>query len=88
MPAYERAELTAELKVEPSGAAGAAREAAARSGIAREAGPDALALAGGRGEVLGALARVVEAALDAGAGTVEVRIEAEGESDRFEGADG
>lgn len=88
MPAYERAELTAELRVEPKEPADRAREAAGRSGLAREAGPGALVFAGGREEVLGTLAQVVEAALDAGASTVEVRIEAEGESDRFAGTDG
>lgn len=93
MPAYERAELSAELKVVPSeGAerspeeqAEAVREAAGSTGLAREAGPEAVVLSGGRGEVLGAVTQVLEAALDAGARAVEVRVEAEGDSQRFGG---
>lgn len=91
MPGYERAELTAELKVVPSSEAErlpreqveAAKTAASASGLAREAGPEVTALAGRRREVLEASLRVVEAALDAGAHAVEVRVEAEGEAERF-----
>jgi uncharacterized protein YqgV (UPF0045/DUF77 family) len=91
VPGYERAELTAELKVVPSSEAErpqreqveAAKSAASDSGLAREAGPEVTALAGGRREVLEASLRVVEAALDAGAHAVEVRVEAEGEAERF-----
>ena len=91
MPGYERAELTAELKVIPSSEAEnppreqveAAKRAASDSGIASEAGPEVTALAGGRREVLEASLRVIEAALDAGARAVEVRVEAEGEAERF-----
>jgi uncharacterized protein YqgV (UPF0045/DUF77 family) len=91
VPAYERAELTAELKVVPSSEAEnppreqveAAKRVASDSGLAREAGPEVTALAGGRREVLEASLRVVEAALDAGARAVEVRVEAEGEAERF-----
>jgi uncharacterized protein YqgV (UPF0045/DUF77 family) len=91
VPAYERAELTAELKVVPSSEAEnppreqveAAKRAASGSGLAREAGPEVTALAGGRREVLEATLRVMEAALDAGAHAVEVRVEAEGEAERF-----
>ncbi len=93
MPAYERSELTAELTVVPSSEAEsppreqveAAKKAAAESGLAREAGPEVTALAGGRGEVLQASLKVIEAALDAGAHAVEVRVEAEGEAERFGG---
>ena len=93
MPGYERAELTAELKVVPSSEAEnppreqveAAKRAASGSGLAREAGPEVTALAGGRREVLEATLRVVEAALDAGAHAVEVKVEAEGEAERFGG---
>ena len=93
MPAYERAELSAELKVLPSLAAErspleqveAAKRAASDSGLAREAGPEVTVLAGGRREVLDATMRVMEAALDAGAGAVEVKVEVEGESERFGG---
>ncbi len=93
MPGYERAELTAQLKVIPSSGAEnppreqveAAMSAASDSGLAREAGPEITALAGGRREVLEASLRVLEAALDAGAHAVEVRVEAEGEAERFGG---
>ncbi len=89
MPGYERAELTAELKVLASGGDGsrgeieAAKTAAGETGLAHEAGPETMVLAGGRGEVLEAVTRVVEAALDAGAGGVELKIEAQGDAPRF-----
>lgn len=85
MPAFERAELTAELRVLAPGGSGieAAKKAAAETGLAHEAGPEVMVLAGTRGEVLDAVTRVVEAALDAGAGGVELKVEAEGEADRF-----
>ncbi len=89
MPAFERAELTAELKVLPSGGDGsrgeieAAKAAAGETGLAHEAGPETMVLAGGRREVLDAATRVVEAALDAGAGGVELRIEAQGDAPSF-----
>lgn len=87
MPAYERAELTAELKVLVSGGENgsveAAKTAAGETGLAHEAGPETMVLAGGRREVLDAVTRVVEAALDAGAGGVELKVEAEAEADRF-----
>ena len=93
MPAYERAELTAELTVVPTSEAEsppreqveAATRVAGESGLAREAGPEITALAGGRREVLEASLKVIEAALDAGAHAVEVRVEAEGEAERFKG---
>jgi uncharacterized protein YqgV (UPF0045/DUF77 family) len=93
VPAYERSELTAELSVVPSSEAEsppreqveAAKRAAAASGLAREAGPEVTALAGGRGDVLQASLKVIEAALDAGAHAIEVRVEAEGEAERFGG---
>ena len=90
MPAFERAELTAEVKILPSGEGGsrgeieAAKKAAGDSGLAHEAGPETMVLAGGRREVLEAVTRVVEAALDAGAGGVELKIEAQGDAPRFE----
>lgn len=87
MPAYERAELSAELKVLPSAEAERspqeqveeAKRAASGSGLAREGGPETTVLAGGRKEVL-------EAALEAGARAVEMKVEAEGDSERFGGA--
>ena len=90
MPAFERAELTAELKVlSPTDDASqrhieAAKAAAGETGLAHEAGPETMVLAGGRREVLGAVTRVVEAALDAGAGGVELKIEAQGDAPSFD----
>ena len=91
MPGYDRAELTAELKVlsspeaerSPREQVEAAKRAASESGLAREGGPETTVLAGGRKEVLEAAMETVEAALDAGARAVEVKVEAEGESERF-----
>ncbi len=93
MPAYERAELNAELRVVPSEEAErspqeqveAAKRTAGESGLAREAGPETTMLTGGRREVLEAALKVVETSLDAGARAVEVRIEAQGEAPSFEG---
>ncbi len=93
MPGYNRAELTAELKVlasadserSPKEQVEAARRAAGDSGLAREAGPETTALAGGRSEVLDAVLKVIEASLDAGARAVQVNVETEGESSRFGG---
>jgi uncharacterized protein YqgV (UPF0045/DUF77 family) len=90
VPAFERAELTAELKVlsptddASQGHVEAAKTAAGETGLAHEAGPETMVLAGGRREVLEAVTRVVEAALDAGAGGVELKIEAQGDAARFE----
>lgn len=86
MPGYERAELTAELRVIAENAeksVEAAKRTASESGLAREAGPETIILSGGRREVLEAMTRTVEVALDAGAHTVEARIEAEGDAPRF-----
>ncbi len=93
MPAYERTELNAELKVVPSETAEAppqeqieaAKRAAGESGLAREAGPETTMLTGGRREVLEAAMEVVEASLDAGARAVEIKIEAQGETPSFGG---
>jgi uncharacterized protein YqgV (UPF0045/DUF77 family) len=93
VPAYERAELNAELKVVPSETAEAspqeqveaAKKAAGDSGLAHEAGPETMILTGGRREVLEAVTKVVEASLDAGARAVEMKIEAQGEATSFEG---
>lgn len=89
MPAFERAELTAELKVVPSEEDSrvpleSARTTAGETGLAREAGPGSLVLAGGRREVLDAAMEVAEAALGAGARRVELTMEAE--ADRFDRA--
>lgn len=95
MPGYNRAEFTAELKVltsadserAPKEQIEAAREAAGDTGLAREAGPETTSLAGERSEVLGAVLKVIEASLDAGAHAVQVKVEAEGDAPRFGGGD-
>jgi uncharacterized protein YqgV (UPF0045/DUF77 family) len=97
MPGYNRAELSVEMKILPSAqgvrspreqiAAGA--RAANASGLStHEAGPGLTALAGRRGEVLDAVRKVIDAALDAGAGEVQVKVETQGESGKFGGAGG
>ena len=91
MPGYERAEVSAELKVATSDRAEntpqdqlkAAKNAAGASGLAHEAGPETTVLAGSREEVLQATMKVIDAALDAGAKAVEVKVEAEADADRF-----
>jgi uncharacterized protein YqgV (UPF0045/DUF77 family) len=91
MPAYERAQLSAELEVvtspeaerSPREQVEAAKVAAGESGLAYEAGPETTVLAGSRKEVLQATMQVIEAALDAGAHAVNVKVEAEGEAARF-----
>ncbi len=96
MPGYNRAELSAEVKILPSSRAEntpreqveAGTEAASATGLAHEAGPDATVLSGGRAEVLEAVLKVVEASLDAGARAVEVKVEAEEDAGRFGGAGG
>lgn len=91
MPGYARAELTAELEVIPDDRAEnspqaqleAAKQAAGETGLAHEAGPESIVLAGSRDKVLDAAREVIEAALDAGAKTVEIKVEAEDDADRF-----
>jgi hypothetical protein len=71
------AELTAEYSIEgPEEARTAALDAAAPSGLAREAGPGVTALSGAREEVLVTLREAVLAALDAGAWRFEIKLEA------------
>lgn len=77
------AELIAELTIEtspegdqtPQEQFEAMREAAGATGLARDSGPESMALAGDEAEVLEALPRVIKAALEAGAKAVEVRVE-------------
>ena len=96
MPGYNRAELSAELKILPSSRAEkapreqveAGTEAAGATGLAHDAGPGTTVLSGGRAEVLEAVMKVVEASLDAGARGVEVKVEAEEDAGRFGGAGG
>jgi uncharacterized protein YqgV (UPF0045/DUF77 family) len=91
MPGYNRAEISAELRVVTSTVAEkspqeqikAAKQAASDSGLAHESGPKTTVLAGGRSEVLEATRQVIEASLDAGAHIVQVKVEAEGDSARF-----
>ena len=93
MPIYERAQLSAELEVvtspnaetSPQEQVEAAKAAAGESGLAHEAGPETTALAGERSEVLEAMRKVIEASLDAGAHAVQVNVESEGDSLRFDG---
>jgi uncharacterized protein YqgV (UPF0045/DUF77 family) len=76
-------ELSAHFTVAgPDEAAEAARTAAAGSGIAHEAGPGETLLGGSRDEVLAALGDIVEAALNAQAHRIDVRLEAPTESRR------
>ncbi len=92
MPAYERAQLSAELEVvtspeaerSPRDQVESAKAAAGQSGLAHEAGPETMVLAGSREEVLQATMQVIEAALDAGAHAVNVKGEAEGDAPRFD----
>jgi|SRR4051794_41537595 uncharacterized protein YqgV (UPF0045/DUF77 family) len=97
MPGYNRAELSVEMRILPSAqGVKAPREqieagmrAANASGLStHEAGPGATALAGRRSEVLDAVREAIEAALDAGAGEVQVKVEAQGESGKFGSAGG
>jgi uncharacterized protein YqgV (UPF0045/DUF77 family) len=71
------AELTAELTIDAHGdqAVAAGREAASETGLALDAGPRTTALSGAKQEVLDALRRVLDAALSAGATTVQVKLE-------------
>ena len=92
MPGYNRAEISAELTVvttteaesSPQEQVEAAKQAASDSGLRHEAGPETTVLAGSRKEVLEATMSVIEAALDAGAHAVNVKVEAEGEARRFD----
>ncbi len=97
MPGHNRAEIVAELKIIPSPRAEqppraqveAGIRAAGETGLAvHEAGPDSTILSGVGEEVLDAIRRVMEAALDAGAKTVEVRVEAQEEAGKLGEAGG
>ena len=77
------AELVVEFTIEPSwkgekdpqAQVEAGREVASASGLAREAGPETTELAGRRAEVLETLFKMIEASLDAGASTVQIKVE-------------
>jgi uncharacterized protein YqgV (UPF0045/DUF77 family) len=93
VPGYERAEVSANLTVLPSERAEkppreqveAAKTAASDTGLAHEAGPETLVLAGGRREVIEAMMEIIEASLDAGASAVEIKVEAQRDAPRFGG---
>ena len=93
MPGYERAEVSANLTVLPSERAEkppreqveAAKTAASDTGLAHEAGPETLVLAGGRREVIEAMMEIIEASLDAGVSAVEIKVEAQSDAPRFGG---
>ena len=75
------AELTAHFTIQgPEEARAAVLEAVRPSGLARDAGPGELMLAGSRDAVLAALGDALEAALGAGAQCLDVRLEAPTES--------
>ncbi len=75
------AELTARFKVEgPREALSAARDAAAASGLVRDAGPLELVIAGAHDEVLDAFGAALTAALGAGAHGLDASFEAPKES--------
>ena len=91
MPGYNRDELSAELRVRtsahgersPQEQVEAATRAAGATGLAHEGGPDTTLLSGARAEVLEAVRAVIDASLDAGAHVVEVKVEAQGDAQRF-----
>jgi uncharacterized protein YqgV (UPF0045/DUF77 family) len=75
------AELSAHYRIAgPPEAEAAALAVAAPSGIAHEGGPGETLLAGSRAQVLATLGDVVQAALDAHAHRIDVRLEAPTES--------
>ena len=75
------AELAVHYRIAgPAEAQDAARDAAAPSGLAHEAGPGETLLAGSREQVMATLLDVVAAALDASAHRIDVRVEAPTES--------
>ena len=77
------AELTARFSVEgPGEALAAARDAAAPSGLVRDAGPQELVIAGAHDAVLHAFTSALSAALGAGAHGLEASFEAPKESRR------
>jgi hypothetical protein len=75
------AELSAHYSISgPPAAEEAARAVAAPSGIAHDGGPGETLLSGSRAQVLATLGDVVQAALDAGAYRLDVRLEAPSET--------
>jgi uncharacterized protein YqgV (UPF0045/DUF77 family) len=81
-PAEVTAEFTihpfTEGHIEPHVSAGI--EAARASGLAVEVGPFGTGLAGPRREVLATLTKVMDAAIEAGARTIQVKLEAPSET--------
>ena len=89
MPGYNRDEVVAELRIFPSPRAEQPPRAQIEAGLraasgagpaTHEAGPETTILSGGRAEVLDAVRGALEAALDAGAKSVTVRVEAQEEA--------
>ena len=75
------AELSAHFTIAgPPAAEAAARAVAGPSGIAHDGGPGETLLSGSRAQVLATLGDVVQAALDAHAHRIDVRLEAPTES--------
>jgi hypothetical protein len=75
------AELSAHYAIAgPAAAEEAARAVAGPSGIAHDGGPGETLLSGSRAQVLATLGDVVQAALDAHAYRIDVRLEAPTES--------
>jgi hypothetical protein len=75
------AELSAHYRIAgPAAAEEAAAAVAGPSGIAHDGGPGEMLLAGSRAQVLATLGDVVQAALDAHAHRIDVRLEAPTES--------
>ena len=75
------AEVTAEFTIHPFTEGGmephvsAGVEAAQASGLAVDVGPLGTGLSGSRAEVLGALVEVMDAAIEAGARSIHVKVE-------------
>ncbi len=76
------AEVTAEFTIRPTAEeemeahVKAGVDAARASGLAVEVGPQRTGLSGSKADVLDALARVMDAAIEAGARSIEIKVEA------------
>jgi uncharacterized protein YqgV (UPF0045/DUF77 family) len=82
------AEVTVEFTINPSEEGSVAShvragiDAAEASGLALEVGPRGTGLSGDRGKVLDALRAVVNSAIDAGARSIDIKIEVPGSSEQ------
>jgi uncharacterized protein YqgV (UPF0045/DUF77 family) len=91
LPAEVQAEFTvnaAESSAMDDAAVRATRTAAVATGLALDTGPTTTGLSGTSAEVLDALRSVVEAALDAGAASIEVTLQLRPEARTRDGAPG